>query len=71
MGAMLIKWEEMSDSVLAEIWRLKWSQSHELKTMLFATKNARLVHYMKKRGQKAKYQHWEALEELRREFRQV
>ena len=65
MGSKIEYWDRMSDGVLEEIWTLKFSQDPDLKAMLKATGNARLVHMMRNRGQATRYQHWESLERIR------
>lgn len=65
MGDKLEEWEKRVPEVLKHVWELKFTQNEKLKTMLLATMDARLVHFAKRRGSPAVYEHWVELEVIR------
>jgi DNA-directed RNA polymerase subunit E'/Rpb7/predicted NAD-dependent protein-ADP-ribosyltransferase YbiA (DUF1768 family) len=62
-------WDEISDQVMADIAKAKYTQNKEHLRVLDLTNDAKLVHIVKSRGKPSELKHFVHLEEIRKQNR--
>jgi predicted NAD-dependent protein-ADP-ribosyltransferase YbiA (DUF1768 family) len=65
----MAQWNEISDNVMADIAKAKYSQNKEHLRILDLTNHAKLIHVVKSRGKPSELKHFVHLEEIRKQHR--